>query len=196
MKADNLVELTNSLVCYGVSVCLFVAMNLYKKVSLEEHVSYTDLSALRSRAENGWSYFISWTSTCILVPVFSHAIFAEVYALEGGVADSTITIITTTWLFMLAAILWIYIQYIACFTGRLIIGVFFAAYSILYIFMVFIVFSSLHTMQPVHYVALLFIIPLVSSIVATRHANTFRLQQSQKSLPPALRAAGGVVPSM
>jgi hypothetical protein len=193
MKADNLVELTNSMVCYGVSLCVFVTLNLYKHYNTEQYAlqvpPHIKSQQLRQAAETCWAYVISWTSTCLLVPIFSHLIFAEVYALKGGVADSTVTVIGLTWGFFLAMIVWIYIQWIARFRSKVLISVFFLAMFGVYIAQVFFTFASLHTTEPGHFVVFLFIIPIVTSIDATRRSNNYRDTVDNMVRAPSARKA-------
>lgn len=180
MKADGLVELTNSMVCYGVSLALFVSVNLYKRIATSDHEAALALIVVpqkaSQKAETSMSYILAWILTCLLVPLFSHSIFAEVYSMKGGVADATVTIISSAWLFMLAIIVWIYMQWIVRVRAKWVYAIYFAFVTIVYIVLIFFVFGALRTFQAEHLLFLAFSIPLALAMDASRRSNNYRDQ--------------------
>ncbi len=191
MKSDNLVEITNALVGYGVSVALFVAMNLYKHVITEEYVTQGVPSSNPRRqqqlAENGWAYKFTWIATCVLIPIFSNVLFVEVYSEPGGVADSTVSILALVWSFMGTMMLWIYVQYIARFHSKVVIVFMFILMFAVYLALVGFVFGSLHSMHPGHFIVILLFLPIVSSIIATQKSNNYREAASKNGAIPSSR---------
>lgn len=185
MKADGLVELTNCMVCYGVSFTVFIAVNLYKHIVTGEH---DDLSTISGRpvrqAESSISYVIAWLSTCLLVPLFSHSIFSEVYSMKGGVADATVTIIGFSWLFLLEIVVWIYLQWIIRVRSKWVYVIYFTAMTILYFVFIFIVFGALRSFEATHVLVFAFSIPLIFAMDASRRSNNYREQHEKEGRIP------------
>lgn len=193
MRSDALVEFTNALACYGVSFCVFVSLNLYKhfvtKASAKLAVPHFNQAKMLEAAENSISYKLAWTSTCLLVPLFSHLIFAEVYTMQGGIADSSLTILGLTWTFMLIMIVWIYAQWILMLSSRLLSGIFFLVVLGSYMALIVNVLGGLGTWSYDNLLVFVFFIPIVSAIDATRRSNNYRTYcRNHAQLPQASAA--------